>query len=244
MVEKLTQSELAKEYANAFTHYGHPIKELNPQMSPYILCIQDGYHIFDLVQTSQFLNLAGDLLENIAETNGTFLFVGTSKLFSLLIKKEALRANSFYINYRWLGGTLTNWSTIQKQVEQLNSFETNEYSEIFKKLSKKEQSSKKREANKLHKLFDGIKNMRGLPDAVIFTNQLEDDLAIQECLELGIPVISIVDSNCNPSSIPYIIPANDDSGKSISFILNILVNRILDGYARKENNILQLNSTI
>jgi small subunit ribosomal protein S2 len=205
-------------------------------MAPYILCAKYGYHIFDLVKTSKLLRLAGNVLEKKAEKGGNFLFVGTNKLSSSIIAKQAKRCNSFYINYRWLGGMLTNWATVQKQIELLKELEKQETEGKFEFLSKKEYSGKRKQIDKLRRLFQGIKNMTSLPDIVIFTSQLKDSLAIQECLRLGIPAISVVDTNCDPDLIPYPIPANDDSSSSINFILNYLVNRILTGYNIRNKN--------
>ena len=230
MNEKVEKKEIAKQYVKASVHYGHPPKEWNPKMAPYILYAKYGYHIFDLVKTSKLLRLAGNVLEKKAAKGGKFLFVGTNRLSSSIIAKQAKRANSFYINYRWLGGMLTNWSTVQKRIERLKFLDQQEANGAFENLSKKEYSSQRKEIDKLRRLFTGIKDMSTLPDVVIFTNQLKDSLAIQECLRLGIPTICIVDTNCNPDLIPYPIPANDDSSSSINFILNYLVNRISLGY--------------
>ena len=230
MSEKATKREIAKQYVKASVHYGHPPKEWNPKMAPYILYAKYGYHIFDLVKTSKLLKLAGNVLQKKAEKGGKFLFVGTNRLSSSIVAKQALRCNSYYINYRWLGGMLTNWSTVQKQIDRLKFLEEQESQGIFEKLSKKEYSAQRKEIDKLRRLFNGIKNMTSLPDVVVFTNQLKDSLAIQECLRLGIPTICIVDTNCDPDLIPYPIPANDDSSSSINFILNYLVNRITTGY--------------
>lgn len=230
MNQQLDKKEIAKQYVKASVHYGHPPKEWNPKMAPYILYEKYGYHIFDLVKTSKLLRLAGNVLQKKAEKNGKFLFVGTNRLSSSIIAKQAKRCDSFYINYRWLGGMLTNWSTVQKQIDRLKVLEQQEIDGVFENLSKKEYSQKRKEIDKLRRLFTGIKDMTSLPDVVIFTNQLKDSLAIQECLRLGIPTISIVDTNCNPDLIPYPIPANDDSSSSINFILNYLVNRISAGY--------------
>ena len=228
--KELEKKEIAKQYIKASVHYGHVPKEWNPKMAPYILYEKYGYHIFDLVKTSKFLAIAGNVLEKKAEKNGKFLFVGTNRLSSSIIAKQAKRCNSFYINYRWLGGMLTNWSTVQKQIERLKVLEKQEMDGVFENLSKKNYSEQRKEIDKLRRLFNGIKEMSSLPDVVIFTNQLKDSLAIQECLKLGIPTICIVDTNCNPDLIPYPIPANDDSSSSINFILNYLVNRITLGY--------------
>jgi len=235
MNEIITKKEIAKQYVKASVHYGHRPKEWNPKMAPYILYEKYGYHIFDLVKTSKLLKLAGNILEKKAEKGGKFLFVGTNKLSSSIIAKQAKRANSFYINYRWLGGMLTNWSTIQKRIERLKDFEKQEQEGAFENLSKKDYSAQRKEIDKLKRLFNGIKDMTSLPDVVIFTSQIKDSLAIQECLRLGIPTICIVDTNCNPDLIPYPIPANDDSSSSINFILNYLVNRICLGYNNLTN---------
>jgi len=234
MNEILNKKEIAKQYIKASVHYGHRPKEWNPKMAPYILYEKYGYHIFDLVKTSKLLKLAGNVLQKKAEKNGKFLFVGTNKLSSSIIAKQAKRTNNFYINYRWLGGMLTNWSTIQKRIERLKYLEEQELNGNFELLSKKDYSAQRKEMDKLKRLFNGIKEMTSLPDAVIFTSQLKDSLAIQECLRLGIPTICIVDTNCNPDLIPYPIPANDDSSSSINFILNYLVNRISMGYKNLE----------
>jgi small subunit ribosomal protein S2 len=132
---------------------------------------------------------------------------------------------------------LTNWSTVQNQIKRLKVLEQQELDGIFDQLSKKDYSNQRKEIDKLRRLFNGIKDMSTLPDIVIFTNQLKDSLAIQECLKLGIPTISIVDTNCNPDLIPYPIPANDDSSSSINFILNYLVNRISTGYNKENKNL-------
>ena len=230
MSDHVTKKEIAQQYVKASVHYGHSPKEWNPKMAPYILYEKYGYHIFDLVKTSKLLRLAGNVLEKKAEKNGKFLFVGTNKLSSAIIAKQAKRANGFYINYRWLGGMLTNWPTIQKRIDRLKFLEEQESLGNFEHLSKKEYSEQRKELDKLKRLFSGIKNMASLPDIVIFSSQLKDSLAIQECLKLGIPAICIVDSNCDPDLIPYPIPANDDSTSSVDFLLNYLSNRIIIGY--------------
>lgn len=229
MNEQPTKKEIAKQYVKASVHYGHTPKDWNPKMAPYILYEKYGYHIFDLVKTSKLLCLAGNILEKKAKKGGTFLFVGTNKVSASLVAKHAKRVNSFYINYRWLGGMLTNWTTIQNRIKRLKELEQQEFDGKFEMLSKKEYSAIRKEMDKLKKLFNGIKNMSSLPDMVIFTNQLKDSLAIKECFKLGIPTICIVDTNCDPDIVPYPIPANDDSSSSVNFILNYLGNRIASG---------------
>lgn len=236
MNEKLEKKEIAKQYVKASVHYGHSPKEWNPKMAPYILYAKYGYHIFDLVKTSKLLRLAGNVLQKKAEKGGKFLFVGTNRISSSIVAKQAKRGNSYYVNYRWLGGMLTNWTTVQKQITRLKELERLETEGAFENYSKKEYSKQRKEIDKLRRLFNGIKEMTTLPDVVIFTNQLKDKLAIEECVRLGIPTICIVDTNCNPDLIPYPIPANDDSSSSINFILNYLVNRICLGYNISTNS--------
>jgi small subunit ribosomal protein S2 len=230
MIDTIDKKEIAKQYIKASVHYGHPPKEWNPKMAPYILYEKHGYHIFDLVKTSKLLHLAGNIVQKKAEKGGKFLFVGTNRLSASIIAQQAKRCDAYYINYRWLGGMLTNWSTVQKQITRLKNLEQQELDGSFDQLSKKEYSRQRKEIDRLRRLFNGIKEMTSLPDVVVFTNQIKDALAIQECLKLGIPTVSIVDTNCNPDLVPYPIPANDDSSSSINFILNYLVNRILTGY--------------
>jgi len=230
MNETITKKEIAKQYVKASVHYGHRPKEWNPKMAPYILYEKYGYHIFDLVKTSKLLKLAGNVLQKKAEKGGKVLFVGTNRISSSIVVKQAKECNSYYINYRWLGGMLTNWNTVQNRISRLKELEKQETEGLFDKLSKKDYSSKRKEIDKLRRLFNGIKDMTALPDVVVFTSQLKDSLAIQECLKLGIPTVCIVDTNCNPDLIPYPIPANDDSSSSINFILTYLANRISTGY--------------
>ena len=237
MIEVANKKELAKQYVKASVHYGHPPKEWNPKMAPYILTEKYGYHLFDLVKTSKLLRLAGNVLQKKAEKKGTFLFVGTNKLSSALIAREATRANSFYVDKRWLGGMLTNWSTVRKQLDRLTFLEEQESTGEIQNLSKRELGLQRKEMEKLKKVFQGVQGMNDLPDVVIFTNQKKDIQAIRECLRLGIPAICIVDSNCDPDLIPYPIPANDDSSSSISFILTYLADQILKGYQKgKDDN--------
>lgn len=219
-----------QELVEASAHYGHPPKEWNPKMAPYLLTVRQGYHIFDLVITQRLLQAAGRAVESAAKEGKTILFVGTNPLSASLIEKEAKRSQSFYLNSRWLGGTLTNWVTVQKQIERLNSLEKEQSEGNFKLLSKKEQNKKRKELEKLRKLFEGMKDMKKLPDLVIFSSPIKDALAVSECSRLGIPAVAILDSNCNPEFIPFPIPANDDSFASLQYILRYLATKILSGY--------------
>jgi small subunit ribosomal protein S2 len=226
--EKLLKT--TQDYVKASVHYGHAPKEWNPKMAAYISHEKAGYHIIDLVKTCKLLKAASSFLERKAKKNAKFLFVGTTKISSPLVAKHAKSIDAFYINYRWLGGMLTNWPTIQKQIQRLKNLESFEGKQEKTRLSKKEYSKQKKELEKLRKLFGGIEKMEKLPDVVIFTNQLKDFLAIQECMKLGIPCISLVDTNCDPDLIPYPIPANDDSTSSVDFILKNIIESIKIGY--------------
>jgi small subunit ribosomal protein S2 len=229
MTEFSTKLTLIKQQIKYSVHLGHKVNNWNSNMAPYLLYSKNGYYIFDLLKTSKFLKIAGYLLYSISKRNGTFLFVGTEPLFAPLIKKYATYTNSFYINFRWLAGLLTNWQTNKKQLIRLNLLETLKLKNYFITLSKTETIKILKELNKLQRLFTGIKNMIELPDVVIFINQTKDLLAIKECLNLGIPVISLVDTNSNPNIVPYPVFTNDDSLYSVSFILNYLTNQIIKG---------------
>jgi small subunit ribosomal protein S2 len=232
LAEKIEEKkQLAKQYVKASVHYGHNTKEWNPKMANYILSEKFGYHVIDLVKTVKFLRLAGNVVEKKAAKGHTFLFVGTTRVSSSVVAIQAKKVNAFYINYRWLGGTLTNWPTLKKRIQKLEKLEADQAAGNLEKLPRKEYNRKRKELEKLRRSFNGIKNMKKLPDLVIFTNQLKDLLAIEECRKLGIPVICLVDTNCDPDLIPYPIPANDDSTSSINFILTKLTERIENGYA-------------
>jgi len=230
---EFTNEETAKQYVKACLHYGHAPKEWNPKMAPYILNEKYGYHILDLVKTSKFLKLAANVLEKKAMKGKKILFVGTSKIASANVVKYAQKANCFYINYRWLGGMLTNWPTLQKRIEKLKLLELQETQGNFEKFSKKEYKSQQKELERLRKFFRGIKDLPSLPDIVIFTNQFKEKLAIEECTKLGIPTICLVDTNCDPDLIPYPIPANDDANSSIEYILAYLSNSIEKGHQKR-----------
>lgn len=227
------KANFIQDFFKAGVQYGHSPKEWNPKMAPYILYERYGYHILDVVKTLKFLKLAGSVLEKKVRKGKSILFVGTTKMASASVAKYAQKTNCFYINYRWLGGMLTNWATLQKRINRLKELEIYQSNPNIQKLSKKAYNSQRKELEKLQKFFKGIKNMQKLPDIVIFTNQLKEKLAIEECKKLGIPVICLVDSNCSPDLIPYPIPANDDSASSIDTILSYLADSILQASNKK-----------
>lgn len=227
---KDTRKEFFKKSLESYLHYGNVNKNWNPKMAPYILFHnKEGFHIFDIIYTRKCLEIAAKLLAQMSQENKNILFVGTTKETSTLVMKYALKSGSFYLSYRWLGGMLTNWMTIQKRIEQLKYLENiQSSSELLKTMSKKEQSKLYREIFKLQRLFTGIKDMKSLPDVIIFADQDKDILGVYETLKLGIPAIAIIDCESNPDLVAYPIPANNKSIFSIEFMMDFLAKTIID----------------
>ena len=215
----------------AGVHFGHKAYRWNPKMFPYIYTERNKIHILDLVQSAQLLKEANSYVRLAAEKEKTFLFVGTKRQASSLIAQEAQRCDSYYVNHRWLGGMLTNWVTLKSRILRLKSLEQEEADEVFTRLPKKEASLRKKELDKLRKHLNGIKNMERLPDVVIIVDQKREITAIRECRKLNIPIISILDTNCDPDLVDIPIPGNDDAVRSIKLILNSLTDSINLGKA-------------
>lgn len=217
------------ELLEAGVHFGHQARRWNPKMFPYIYAERNGIHIIDLVQTSQLLTNACEFVRKASQEGKRFLFVGTKRQAASVICQEAERCGAYYINQRWLGGILTNWFTIKTRVERLKDLEQKEESGYLDQLPKKEAASLRRELEKLRKNLNGIKNMKRLPDLVVVVDQKRESTAIQECIKLKIPVISILDTNCDPDLTDIPIPANDDAIRSIKLILGKLADSICEG---------------
>lgn len=217
------------ELLEAGVHFGHQARRWNPKMFPYIYAERNGIHIIDLVQTAQLLTQACDFVRQAAEQGKSFLFVGTKRQAAAVVAQEAERCGAYYINQRWLGGILTNWFTIRTRVERLKDLENKEDSGYLDQLPKKETAILRRELEKLRKNLDGIKSMKRLPDLVVIVDQKRESTAVQECRKLGIPIISILDTNCNPELADIPIPANDDAIRSIKLILGKLADSICEG---------------
>jgi small subunit ribosomal protein S2 len=213
----------------AGVHFGHKAYRWNPKMFPYIYSEVNNIHILDLVQSVSLLQEANVYLESAASQGKKFLFVGTKRQASTLIAQEAKRSNSFYVNHRWLGGMLTNWTTLKDRIEWLKTLEQQEADNIFNLLPKKEASLRRKELQKLRKHLDGIKNMDDLPDIAIIIDQKREMTAIRECRKLGIPIVSILDTNCDPDLVDIPIPGNDDAVRSIKLILKSLTDSIIKG---------------
>ena len=216
----------------AGVHFGHKAYRWNPKMFPYIYSEVNNIHILDLVQSATLLKEANSFLENAASEGKTFLFVGTKRQATTLIAQEAKRCDSYYVNHRWLGGMLTNWTTVKERIALLKDLEKQEADGTFDLLSKKEVAVRRKELSKLRKHLDGIKMMPDRPSVAIIIDQKREMTAIAECRKLGIPVVSILDTNCDPDLIDIPIPGNDDAVRSIKLILNSLTDSILRGQAK------------
>lgn len=212
----------------AGVHFGHQTKRWNPKMKEYIFTSRDDIHIIDLQKTSECIEEAYAVLKSIAENEGKVLFVGTKKQAQEAVKEEAERTNMFYVNERWLGGTLTNFRTIRRSINYLMSIEKMEQDGTFEKLPKKEVVKLKKEYEKLNRNLCGIREMIKLPDAVIIVDPKKEFNAIREANRLNIPVIGIVDTNCDPDGIDYVIPANDDAIRAVKLVLGVINNAIAE----------------
>ena len=214
---------------DAGVHFGHKAYRWNPKMFPYIYTERNNIHILDLVQTAQLLKRANAYVQNAASEEKTFLFVGTKRQASAVVAQEAKRCNSYYVNHRWLGGMLTNWVTLKSRIERLKTLEQQEVDGVFNLLPKKEASLRLKELEKLRKHLNGVKTMTKLPDVAIIIDQKREMTAIQECRKLEIPIISILDTNCDPDLVDIPIPGNDDAVRSIKLILSSLTDSINKG---------------
>jgi small subunit ribosomal protein S2 len=211
-------------------HFGHQTRRWNPKMAPYIFTARNGVHIIDLVQTAQLMDDAYGYMRTASEQGKRFLFVGTKRQAAGIIAQEASRCGASYINQRWLGGMLTNWTTIKGRVDRLKDLERRETSGALDLLPKKEASVLRREMAKLQKYLGGIKNMRKIPDIVIVVDQRREYNAMLECQKLNIPIVSLLDTNCDPDIVDVPIPANDDAIRSVKLILGKLADAIYEGH--------------
>ncbi len=216
-----------KKMIKAGIHFGHQTKYWNPKMKPFIYTTYNNIHIINLNKTIKFFKLAINNLKKLQKNKKKILFIGTKKSASELIKQTAIKCNQYYINKRWLGGTLTNWKTVKKSINFLKKLEKEYISGKFNKLIKKEILYKKRILKKLKNNLQGIKNMGGLPDAIFTIDANHEKIAIKEAKQLKIKIFSIVDTNNNPENIDYIIPGNDDSIKSIKWYLKNIINNLI-----------------
>ena len=212
----------------AGVHFGHQKRRWNPKMKEYIYTSRDDIYIIDLQKTVKLIEEAYDALKKIAEKGGTVLYVGTKKQAVEAMEENATRTNMFFVNERWLGGTLTNFRTIRNRVKRLDEIEQMEEDGIFEVLPKKEVAKIKKEYDKLNKNLRGIRNMKKLPQALIIVDPREEEIAIKEARKLKIPVFGIVDTNCDPDLVDYVIPANDDAVRAVKLVIGALTNAIAE----------------
>lgn len=218
----LNQNIIIENFFNAGVHLGHQTRFWNPKMKPYIYSKHNGIHIINLDTTINQFYLAIEQLKQILINKGKILFVGTKKIFNELIPETALNCKQFYINKRWLGGTLTNWNYIKNLICELKNLENDWAEGKFEKLNNKECIRKIKKMKKLQYELNGIKNMQNLPDALFIIDAKKESLAIKEAFKLNIQIFGIVDTDSNPENINFVIPGNDDSIKSIKLYLSIL----------------------
>ena len=212
----------------AGVHFGHQTKRWNPKMREYIFTSRDDIYIIDLQKTAKKIEEAYAALNKIAQDGGKVLFVGTKKQAVEATKEEATRSNSFYVTERWLGGTLTNFKTIRSRVKRLEEIEKMEKDGTFEVLPKKEVIGLRKEYDKLNTLLSGIRGMYKLPSAMIIVDPSKEEIAIREARKLNIPVFGIVDTNCDPDMVDYVIPGNDDAIRAVKLILGVLANAIVE----------------
>jgi small subunit ribosomal protein S2 len=216
----------------AGAHFGHLTRRWNPKMKPYIFMEKNGIHIIDLKKTQELLTLACDEISKIAADGKKVLFVGTKKQAKNIIETEARRCGQNWVSERWLGGMLTNFSTIRKSVKRLNNIEKQETDGTFDKITKKERLILSREKEKLKKVLEGVESLNKLPGALFVVDVKKEDIAVKEANRLNIPVFAIVDTNCDPDPIDYVIPANDDAVKTIEIITRQIADSIIEGEAK------------
>jgi len=218
-----------KDLLEAGVHFGHQTKRWNPKMKPFIFGERNGIYIIDLGRTSRLYKEAAQFATNTAATGGTFLFVGTKRQAQDAIAEEAQRCGMFYVNQRWLGGLLTNFSTIQRSLGRLRELEAMTTDGRYETLSKKEIARLDKERRKLSKNLDGIRGMSRLPDALFIVDTRNEQIAVDEARKLKIPVIGVVDTNCDPDQVDYVIPGNDDALRSIRLFAAGIADAILSG---------------
>ena len=218
-----------KQLLEAGVHFGHQTRRWDPRMAEYIYQARNGIHIIDLQKTSKKIDEAYNFIKEVSEEGKDILFVGTKKQAQECIKEAAEKSNMFYVDQRWLGGMLTNFKTIRKRVERLNKLEEMQTDGTFDVLPKKEVAKLKNEMEKLEKNLGGIKNMTRLPGAMFVVDPKNERIAILEARKLNIPIVGLVDTNCNPEDVDYPIPGNDDAIRAVKLITDVMANAIIEG---------------
>ncbi|WP_143415838.1 30S ribosomal protein S2 [Geobacillus sp. E263] len=223
-----------KQLLEAGVHFGHQTRRWNPKMKKYIFTERNGIYIIDLQKTVKKMEEAYNFVKELVANGGKILFVGTKKQAQESVKEEAERCGMFYVNQRWLGGTLTNFATIQKRIKRLKEIEKMAEDGIFDVLPKKEVIRLKKEQERLEKFLGGIKEMKELPDALFVIDPRKERIAVAEARKLNIPIIGIVDTNCDPDEIDYVIPANDDAIRAVKLLTSKIADAVLEGKQGEE----------
>ena len=218
-----------KQLLEAGVHFGHQTRRWNPKMAPYIFTERTGIYIIDLQKTVRKLDEAYMFIRSVVENGDEILFVGTKKQAADSVRDEAVRSNSHFVNARWLGGMMTNFKTIQRRIKRLEQLHQMETDGTFDLLPKKEVIKLNLEIEKLEKFLGGIKNMTKLPGALFVVDPKKEKIAVLEARKLGIPIVAIVDTNCDPDEIDYVIPGNDDAIRSVKLIVGAMANAIIEG---------------
>lgn len=221
-----------RDMLQAGVHFGHQTRYWNPKMKPFIFGARNKVHIINLEKTVPMANAALAELTKISSRKGKILFVGTKRAASEAVKEYANTCDQFFVNHRWLGGMLTNWKTVRQSIKRLKDLEIQSQDGTFDKLTKKEALMRTREMDKLEKSLGGIKNMGGLPDVLFVVDADHEHIAIKEANNLGIPVVSIVDTNSNPDGVDYVIPGNDDAIRAVQLYLNAAADTVLEARAQ------------
>ena len=218
-----------KQLLEVGVHFGHQTRRWNPKMKPYIFTERNGIYIIDLQKTVKMIDDAYNFVKEEAQNGGVFLFVGTKKQAQDAIAEEATRAGQFYVNHRWLGGTLTNWNTIQTRIKRLKDIKKMATDGTFDVLPKKEVSLLKKQQDKLEKFLGGIEDMPRIPDVLFIVDPRKEKIAVQEAQKLNIPIVAMVDTNTDPDDIDVIIPSNDDAIRAVRLITSKMADAIIEG---------------
>ncbi|USS87347.1 30S ribosomal protein S2 [Fructilactobacillus hinvesii] len=218
-----------KQLLEAGVHFGHQTRRWNPKMAKYIFTERNGIYIIDLQKTVKLLGVAYNFMKDSAADDAVVLFVGTKKQAQDSVEEEAKRAGAFYVNHRWLGGTLTNWNTIQKRIKYLKDLKKMATDGTFERLPKKEASLLAKQTEKLERFLGGIEDMPKVPDVMFIVDPHKEQIALKEAQKLNIPVIAMVDTNTDPDGIDYVIPSNDDAIRAIRLITSTMADAIIEG---------------
>jgi small subunit ribosomal protein S2 len=218
-----------KQLLEAGVHFGHQTRRWNPKMKPFIFTERNGIYIIDLQKTVKLIDNAYNFVKDVAANDGVVLFVGTKKQAQTAIEEEAKRAGQYFVNHRWLGGTLTNWNTIQKRIKRLKDLKAMEEDGTFDRLPKKEVALLNKQKDKLNKFLGGIEDMPHTPDVLFVVDPRKEQIAIKEAQKLNIPVVAMVDTNSDPDQVDVIIPSNDDAIRAVRLITAKMADAVIEG---------------